>query len=234
MYHSKSIISACLALIVLSLSTTVRAENNNPASQQPSSNVTAFKESAADTKLRMGPGDPVAGKAKAGMCTSCHGEDGNSADPMTPKLAGQYGWYIEKQVHDYQTAQLSHQLMGTMASMVSDADLTDISAYFASLPMMKGDRPSNNAIGKKLYENNDLPRMMVRCKNCHGDTGKGLHPNNPVFPVIGGQHKAFLLKQLREFKEGVRNNSPAGVMNTTVHRLADAELEALAEYTAGM
>jgi len=234
MYHSNSIIYTCLSLIVLSLSTAVLAESNNPPSQQPSSNSTGFKESAAETKLRLGHGDPVAGKAKAGMCTSCHGEDGNSADSKTPKLAGQYGLYIEKQVHNYQTGLLSHQLMGTMAAMVSDADLPDIAAYFASQPMMKGERPSNNAIGKNLFENNDLPRMMVRCKNCHGDTGRGLHPGNPIFPVIGGQHKEFLLKQLLQFKEGVRNNSPGGVMNTTVHRLTDAELEALADYTSGL
>ena len=63
MYHRNNIISASLALIVLSLSTAALAESNNPPSQQPPSNETGFKESAADTKLRLGHGDPVAGKA---------------------------------------------------------------------------------------------------------------------------------------------------------------------------
>lgn len=76
--------------------------------------------------------------------------------------------------------------------------------------------------------------MMVRCNNCHGDAGNGQNPGNPVYPVIGGQHKAYLLSQLKNFKNGVRKNSPGGVMNTTVSRLSDAELEALAEYISGL
>jgi cytochrome c553 len=121
-----------------------------------------------------------------------------------------------------------------MAISVNDADLDDIAAYFASQPMMKGDHPSDNKIGKKLFENDDLSRMMVRCNNCHGATGKGLNPGNPVYPVIGGQHKDYLLAQLRNFRKGERNNSPGGVMNITVHRLSDAELEALADYISGL
>ena len=248
MFNSNSIISACLALVVLVSSTAVLAENDNPASQQPSSNETAKNLSSAqiknvvntgsdsvdEAKLRIGPGDPVAGKSKAALCFGCHGEDGNSTDPQYPKLAGQYGMYIAKQVRNYQATTRTHQVMSGMAASVSDEDLADISAYFASQPMMKGDRPSSNQIGKKLFENDDLSRMMVRCNSCHGATGKGQNPGNPVYPVIGGQHKDYLLGQLLNFRKGVRNNSPGGVMNMTVSRLSDAELEALAEYISGL
>lgn len=248
MLHSKSIISACLALVVLLLSTAVLAVNDNSASQKPSSKESAKKLSSAqiknaantgsdsvdETKLRIGPGDPVAGKSKAELCFGCHGEDGNSIEPLIPKLAGQYGIYIAKQVRNYQASIRTHQIMGAIAASVSDEDLADISAYFASQPMMKGASPSSNQIGKKLFENDDLSRMMVRCNNCHGATGKGQNPRNPVFPVIGGQHKDYLLRQLLSFRKGERNNSPGGVMNITVHRLSDAELEALAEYVSGL
>ena len=234
MFNSKSIISACLASAALLLSTAVLAANDNPASQQTSSQESATKQAVDETKLRVGPGDPVAGKDKAAMCSGCHGEDGNSADPMTPKLAGQYGIYIAKQIRNYLASTRSHQIMSGMAASISDGDLADISAYFASQPMMKGERPSSNQTGKKLYENDDLSRMMVRCNNCHGITGKGQNPGNPVYPVIGGQHKEYLLGQLINFRKGVRNNSQGGVMNTTVSRLSDAELEALADYVAGL
>jgi len=216
MFINNRIISACVTLIIL-------------ISSSP-----AFAESAADTKLRLGPGNPIAGKDKAMLCFGCHGEDGNSADPSNPKLAGQYGPYITKQVRNYLASTRTHMVMGGMATAISDEDMDDISAYYASLPVMKGSQPSNNAQGKKLYENDDLSRMVVRCRNCHGDTGKGLTPPNPVYPVIGGQHKDYLLAQLKNFKKGLRNNSPGGVMNTTVHRLSDAELEALADYVAGL
>jgi cytochrome c553 len=243
MFDIKSSLSACLALAALLFSAAVPAENDQPATQQTASQTSAqdparkqpANAAAGDEmKLRIGPGDPAAGKDKAAMCTGCHGEDGNSVDPNIPKLAGQYGVYIAKQIRNYLASTRSHQIMSGMAASISDADLADISAYFASQPMMKGERPSGNKTGKKLFENDDLSRMMVRCSNCHGATGKGLEPGNPVYPVIGGQHKDYLLAQLINFRKGARNNSPGGVMNITVHRLSDAELEALADYVSGL
>ncbi len=248
MLHSKSIITVGIALVVLLASMVVLAANDNPASpkppsqnpakQQPSvqskSVANTSSDSVDETKLRSGPGDPVAGKSKAELCFGCHGEDGNSIEPLIPKLAGQYGIYIAKQVRNYQASIRTHQIMGAVAASVSDADLADISAYFASQPMMKGARPSSNQIGKNLFEKDDLSRMMVRCNNCHGATGKGQNPRNSVFPVIGGQHKEYLLRQLLSFRKGDRNNSPGGVMNITVERLSDAELEALADYVSGL
>src|ERR1700693_3779262 len=157
MFHNDSIISTCLALVVLLSSSAVLAENDKAAAQQPSSQESAQNQSVDETKLRIGPGDPVAGKSKAELCFGCHGEDGKSTSPEFPKLAGQYGIYIAKQVRNYQASTRSHLIMSGMAASVGDADLADIAAYFASQPMMKGDHPSNNKIGKKLFENDDLP-----------------------------------------------------------------------------
>ena len=234
MFLRKENIATCLALVVLFLSTAVLAENDSAASPQLSSPATAKGQPGNELKLRIGPGDPVAGKDKAAICFGCHGEDGNSVDPAIPKLAGQYGLYISKQIRNYLASTRSHQVMNSMAASVSDEDLADISAYFASQPIMKGVQPSGNKLGKKLFENDDLSRMMVRCNSCHGATGKGLEPGNAVYPVIGGQHKEYLLAQLISFRKGGRNNSPGGIMNITVHRLSDAELEALADYVSGL
>ena len=234
MFLRKENIATCLALVVLFLSTAVLAENDSAASPQLSSPATAKGQPGNELKLRIGPGDPVAGKDKAAICFGCHGEDGNSVDPAIPKLAGQYGLYISKQIRNYLASIRSHQVMNSMAASVSDEDLADISAYFASQPIMKGAHPSDNKLGKKLFENDDLARMIVRCNSCHGATGKGLEPGNAVYPVIGGQHKEYLLAQLISFRKGGRNNSPGGIMNITVHRLSDAELEALADYVSGL
>jgi cytochrome c553 len=234
MFLRKENITTCLALVVLFLSTAVLAENDTSASPQLSSPATAKGQPGNELKLRIGPGDPVAGKDKAAICFGCHGEDGNSVDPAIPKLAGQYGLYISKQIRNYLASTRSHQVMSSMAVSISDEDLADISAYFASQPIMKGAHPSDNKLGKKLFENDDLARMIVRCNSCHGATGKGLEPGNAVYPVIGGQHKEYLLAQLISFRKGGRNNSPGGIMNITVHRLSDAELEALADYVSGL
>lgn len=191
-------------------------------------------ESPEDLKLRSGPGNPVAGLDKAELCTGCHGEDGNSMDGLIPKLAGQYGKYISKQVRNYQSGIRTHQIMGAVAASISDDELADIAAFFGSQQMMKGESPSTNTIGKALFENGDLTRMMVPCNNCHGATGKGQNPRNPAFPVIGGQHRDYLRGQILNFRKGDRNNSPGGVMNIIVQKLTDAEVEALAEYISGL
>lgn len=187
-----------------------------------------------EIKLRSGSGNPIAGQDKAELCTGCHGEFGVSMDPLIPKLAGQYGKYIAKQVRNYQANIRTHQIMGAVAASVTDDVLADISAYFASQPMMKGDAPSSNQIGKNLFEKGDLSRMMVPCNNCHGATGKGQNPGNSTFPVIGGQHKDYLRGQILSFRKGERNNSPGGVMNIIVQKLTDAEVDALAEYISGL
>ena len=232
MLKNKSYLSVCLASVALLLPAGSLAANDNLATstmrQSPN------KVTGDGLKSRIGTGDPIAGKDKATMCSGCHGEDGNSADPQIPRLAGQYGDYITKQMRNYLASTRSHQTMSGMAASVSDADLADISAYFASQAMMKGASHSNNKLGKKLFESDDLQNMRVRCTNCHGTTGKGMTPGNPLYPVIGGQHKEYLLTQLKSFKKGIRNNSHGGVMNITVQRLSDAELEAMADYISGL
>lgn len=240
MFISIRIIFICLALTVALASTSVRADitasssNSTVNPSSPPGENTSAGLGADEIRLRIGPGDPIAGKGKAGMCFSCHGEDGNSKDPQSPKLAGQYGIYIAKQIHNYQTGLLIHKNMNAIASVVSDKELADIAAYFASQPMMRGTSASANRKGQKLFENGDLSKMRVSCNSCHGVTGKGLSPDNPVYPVIGGQHRDYIFMQLRKFRDGARNNSTGGVMNTTVHSLSDADLDALADYISGL
>src|SRR4030067_2901499 len=104
---------------------------------------------AGDTHVeinrRAGGGDPVAGKEKSGLCQGCHGEDGNSAVPMFPKLAGQYADYIHRQINSFQEGTRSDPSMnGMAATMTGRRDLMDIAAYFASPNHMSG-TPDKNA-----------------------------------------------------------------------------------------
>ena len=177
-------------------------------------------------------GDPVAGKPKSLLCQGCHGEEGDSLSTLVPKLAGQNAGYITKQVHNFQAGIRKHQIMNDLAMTVNDDDLADIAAYFASRPKMKGDG-SNNKVGEKLFLHGDLSRTIVACVNCHGANGKGLEPNSEMFPVIGGQNKDYLSRQLVNFRKDDRTNSPNGIMNKITRKLTDGELDALAEYISG-
>jgi len=183
-------------------------------------------------KTRSGPGDPIAGKDKSQLCQGCHGEYGISYDSKVPKLAGQYGPYIAKQLRNYQSGIRTHQIMNAMAATISDEDLADISAYFSSQPKMDGANSKLNLLGQKLFFHSDTSRAHMACVNCHGISGKGLRPGTSMFPVIGGQHKDYLLGQLLSFKNDDRTNSPNAIMNKIAKALSDEELEALAEYVS--
>ncbi|MEO7623858.1 MAG: c-type cytochrome [Gallionella sp.] len=232
MFHSKNNIVTGLALVVL-LTTAVafaRNENMNPLTGQIG--VDPGDESADSIKLRSGSGDPVAGREKSQLCQGCHGEEGISIEGLIPKLAGQYGKYIAKELRNYQAGTRSHQIMNAMAATISDDDLADIAAYFASRPKMKG-AGSNSELGKKLFLHGDISRTMVACVNCHGVNGKGLTPNTSMFPVIGGQQKDYIRRQLVNFRKNDRTNSPNAIMNKITQKLTDDEIEALADYVSG-
>lgn len=78
-------------------------------------------------------GDAAAGKEKAAMCAACHGAAGISAVPMYPNLAGQKEMYLVKQLKAFKSGDRKDPVMGAMAMPLSDADVDNLSAYFASL-----------------------------------------------------------------------------------------------------
>ena len=77
-------------------------------------------------------GDAAAGKTKAVVCSACHGVDGNSVNPLWPKLAGQHAAYMTKQMKAFRSGERKDPVMAPMAMPLSDADIEDISAFYAS------------------------------------------------------------------------------------------------------
>lgn len=78
-------------------------------------------------------GDVEAGKAKSATCAACHGAAGISMIPMYPNLAGQKEQYLVKQLKDFKAGNRKDPVMGAMAMPLSDADIANLSAYYASL-----------------------------------------------------------------------------------------------------
>ncbi len=182
------------------------------------------------------PGDPVAGEMSAGLCGGCHGMDGNSPDATFPRLAGQYEMYIVKQIRDFQKGhRANNDTMAGMAAMVSSLqEAKNIGAFFAQQkmakkPLVKVDRKLA-AAGKKLFYNGNPKTGIYGCVNCHGDRGLGKAPNISVFPKIGGQHRDYLIKNLKDFKSGLRANDPAGMMADIAKKLSDKEIIAVSHY----
>jgi cytochrome c553 len=77
--------------------------------------------------------DIDAGKAKSMVCAACHGAAGVSAVPMYPNLAGQKEMYLAKQLKDFKAGNRKDPIMGGMAMPLSEEDIANLSAYYASL-----------------------------------------------------------------------------------------------------
>ena len=85
-------------------------------------------------------GDAAAGKQKSATCAACHGPDGNAtADGQYPRLAGQYQDYIAQALHEYKDGKRNNAIMVGMAAPLTDRDIDNLAAYYASLPGKLGD-----------------------------------------------------------------------------------------------
>lgn len=78
-------------------------------------------------------GDVAAGKAKSATCAGCHGANGISNVPMYPNLAGQKEQYTAKQLKAFRDGTRTDPTMNAMAKPLSDADIDNLAAYYASL-----------------------------------------------------------------------------------------------------
>ncbi|MFM2613242.1 c-type cytochrome [Vibrio campbellii] len=81
-------------------------------------------------------GDVAAGQAKAGVCAACHGADGIAVIPGYPNLKGQNEQYIASSIKAYKAGQRMGGLapvMQAQANLLSDEDIANLAAYYASL-----------------------------------------------------------------------------------------------------
>ena len=77
-------------------------------------------------------GDAQAGKAKAGACAGCHGANGEGVKP-NPALAGKPEGELVQALMDYKSGKRANPIMKTFATQLSDQDMANVAAYYASL-----------------------------------------------------------------------------------------------------
>lgn len=78
-------------------------------------------------------GNPSRGLEKSQSCQACHGKDGNmAATPDTPKLGGQHAGYLEYALKQYRSGERQNAQMQGFASGLSDQDIADLAAWYAS------------------------------------------------------------------------------------------------------
>ena len=169
--------------------------------------------------------DAAAGKQKAAACVACHGADGNSINPVWPKLAGQTARYIYLQLRDFKEARRKDPLMSPMAASLSREDMLDLADYFSSQKMASSGHKVDSAKvaeGKKIADN-------ALCPMCHLG---GFSGQNEI-PVVAGQHYDYIVKQLKDFRARNRTND-AGSMTAYTQGLTDEQIDALAQYITNL
>ena len=181
-------------------------------------------------------GDAAAGQAKAAVCGACHGPDGNSPAPNFPKLAGQGERYLTKQMHDIKDGKRTVLEMTGLLTNLSDQDLADLAAYFASQKGSVGAAdPKLVARGEKLFRGGDLDKGLPACTGCHSPNGAGNAAAG--FPHLSGQHATYIAKQLTDFRKeeaGRANDGDAMTMRTIARKLSDEDIAALSSYIQGL
>jgi cytochrome c553 len=177
-------------------------------------------------------GDPAEGKHKANMCIECHGVDGISPDPNIPKLSGQIANFIVTEITEFQEGTRQNKHMSKVSKMIKNTqDLEDIAAYFATRPMMKG-----QLTGSQPTSDGEELLTRARCNYCHREGGKLYSPFTayPPPPLIGGQHKAYLIKAMKDIRDGDRPADAYGLMMDDLNQLSDIQIDSIAEYLNGL
>ena len=182
-------------------------------------------------------GNPAAGKEKATTlgCIACHGEDGNSLNPVWPKLAAQHPSYLARQIAAFKAGDRKDDAMSPMAMIIAtDEDLADLSAHFAAQALQPGEPATveQTLVGQQLFRGGNAAAGVAACAACHGPKGTGNAPAN--FPRIAGQHAPYVEKALKDYRAGTRASDPNQMMRGVAAKLTDAEISAVAAYVQGM
>lgn len=109
--------------------------------EQQIHDITAYLSSLVPKKLHGNSimsarvhGNAAAGEKKATVCEACHGKDGMGTGPNFPALAGQYEDYLAQALHEYKDGQRHNATMNAMAAPLSDEDISNLAAFFSSMP----------------------------------------------------------------------------------------------------
>ncbi len=126
--------------------------------------------------------------------------------------------------------------MAPMVGALTDQDIANLAAYFASLPrratMANEQAMEQVALGEKLFRGGNKETGVPACMGCHGPDGAG--NNLAGFPMVSAQHVTYTKMQLLAFRDGSRSNDPQGMMRDVAQRLSDEEIQAVSEYLAGL
>ena len=180
------------------------------------------KPAAKPTAAKVPPADIAEGKAVAqATCSACHGMDGKGVAPGIPHLAGQRERYLLASLNEYKEGKRTHAALKEMASRMSEAEMRNVMAYYASLPPISNAALVDVKLSSPYQEGKAL---AASCAGCHGEDGNS---KTPGIPSLAGQQPHYLVNAIREYHQGERKTASMKEMLRDASRL---DLEKLALY----
>lgn len=179
------------------------------------------------------------GGAEAGgadmACISCHGAQGQGdGSGAFPRLAGQSGWYMYKQLIDYASGARPNAVMSGVAARLTEHEMEAVSAYYAAIgaPVLEPLGEVDAAAlqwGGQLAAVGSAERGIPACVNCHGPAGAGVPPS---VPYLAGQASSYMVLQLQLWAEGQRDNDAMNVMSAIAEKMTEEDMQAVSDYFA--
>jgi cytochrome c553 len=181
-------------------------------------------------------GNAVRGLVIATRCARCHGQEGFSAKPEIPNLAGLDKLVIWKQLNDFRDHKRTSVIMNAVAGDLEAKDFADLAAFYSLLPVYPdpGDTrafpgvlpaSSPSLAAARLVTLGDGTRGVPPCQSCHGPSGHKIGA-----PSLITQNSTYIRDQLQKFAEGDRSNDINMPMRSIAGVLTDQEKQALADY----
>ena len=235
-----AVLGSAAALIFAMAAGAAMAQDAAKPAAAPAAAATAAQPAAAaaaapTAQATVKPGNATAGQAKAAACGACHGADGNSTDPQYPKLAGQSEQYIVHQLENFKSGKRQNPIMLGMATPLSEQDMHDVGAYFASKTALPG--VADQALvehGQQLFREGDAKRGIPACMACHSIDGRG----NPgaMYPQLESQHAQYIEAQLKAWHDGDAwgTDAHSQIMPAIAKKLDANDIAALASYIEGL
>jgi cytochrome c553 len=169
--------------------------------------------------------DVAAGKEKAELCAGCHGDAGISQTENIPSLAAQPDQFIQWQLVFFRSGSRKNEQMQPIVEEISNDDIRNLGAYFASLPATKASQPDDTP---ELSRKGAEAAAGRRCASCHTDSYAG----TKAVARLAGQREEYLVKALHDYKTGVRSGGGGAAMAEVAYPLSEEEITALAHYLA--
>ncbi len=165
------------------------------------------------------------------VCSVCHGVGGTTSSELFPQLAGQPSLYLINQMKAFRDKSRSDEnarrFMWGISAKLTDEDIQNLATYYASKPATHSGKITDEAKyeqGKNIFLNGHAEKGVPACQACHGEKGEG----KEAVPRLGGQHAAYLKRQLSGFSGNERPAATA--MHQVVKGLSKDDIEAMAQY----